>query len=94
MGVKASGFGVVLHRNSGGGSKIRISAQQVWVLLPDDDAESDDEKGSARPYIPRRQEDEEAARGLRSLSAQFKATSPPPRCPGRLPPSTQGPSGP
>ena len=43
VSVKASGFGIVLHRNNGGGSKICINAQKIWVL-PDDDAESDDEE--------------------------------------------------
>ena len=43
VSVKASGFGIVLHRNNGGGSKICINAQKIWVL-PDDADESDDEE--------------------------------------------------
>ena len=43
VSVKASGFGIALHRNNGGGSKICINAQKIWVL-PDDADESDDEE--------------------------------------------------
>ena len=40
--MKASGFGIVMHRNNGGGSKICFNAMRAWVL-PDDGDESDDE---------------------------------------------------
>ena len=43
MSVKATGFGIVLHKNNGGGSKICINAPKVWVL-PEDTGDSEDEE--------------------------------------------------
>ena len=43
VSVKATGFGIVLHKNNGGGSKICINAQKVWVL-PEDTGDSEDEE--------------------------------------------------
>ena len=52
VSVKASGFGIVLHRNNGGGSKICINAQKFWVL-PDDGGESEDDEECA--FVPKKQ---------------------------------------
>ena len=35
VSVKATGIGIVLHKNNGGGSEICINAQKVWVLPED-----------------------------------------------------------
>ena len=43
MSVKATGFGIVLHKNNGGGSKICINAQKVRVLR-EDTGDSEDEE--------------------------------------------------
>ena len=43
VSVEATGFGIVLHKNKGGGSKICINAQKVWVL-PEDTGDSEDEE--------------------------------------------------
>ena len=50
--VKASGFVIVMHSNNGGGSKICINSQKVWVL-PDDGGESEDDEECA--FISKRQ---------------------------------------
>ena len=41
-GLDPERFGIVMHRNNGGGSKICFNAMRAWVL-PDDGDESDDE---------------------------------------------------
>ena len=51
VSIKASGFGIVLHKNNGGGSKISINARKVWVLPQEQDEEDSDEECA---FVPQR----------------------------------------